>query len=81
MIRFACLLVLALAGCRPHPKVGACDMPATEHEGYSLYACGVRQGDDTDVCCAYRNTGCYVVVCTRGCEDWVVAHQECGGES
>lgn len=75
------LVVLALLlSCTPKPLVGACDMPATEHEGFTMYACAVDTRDDANVCCAYSRDVCVVIVCAKGCGDWVVSHRECGGK-
>lgn len=75
------VLATLYLGCKHTPKVGSCDMPPSEHEGYVLYQCNVDPQKLGNACCSYLKKGppesCFVVVCTEECGPWKMYHREC----
>lgn len=81
----ACLaLAFVLSSCSsaPRPKIGACDRPPMQHQGYDLAGCGVNVRDESQVWCLYVATvegrRCRALIETHGCETWTLDESNTG---
>ena len=73
------ICLVLMSGCAAIPKVGECELPPAQHEGYTQQQCFLPKGTRTDACCHYRadDASCDVIICTQDCNTWTVVERMC----